>query len=135
MDKVFLTGKLTSDPEMRSLANGQCVTKFVVTTEEYAGNGQVKETYHEIIAWDKLATICAEYLGKGSKVAVEGKLQTRQWDDGAGKRHWKIEINATVVELMSGRHAIAQRVAGSDDAIAKPPPWWVDEHERENNRI
>ena len=76
-----------------------------MTTEEYADDGQVSANHHAVVVWDKLAAVCAQYLGKGSRVAVEGKLQTREWDDETGHRHWKTETNATAVELMSGRHA------------------------------
>ena len=111
MNRVLLAGRLTRDPETRELASGKRVTTFVVTTEEYAGNGQAKANHHAVVTWDKLAAVCAQYLGKGSTVAVEGKLQTRQWDDDRGARQWRTEVNATAVELLSGRHA---RDFGSD---------------------
>ncbi len=55
------------------------------------------------MVWDRLAQVCGQYLGKGQQVAVEGRLQTRQWDDDRGARHWKTEIVATTVEMLSGR--------------------------------
>lgn len=103
MNKVLLTGRLTRDPEMRALASGKHVTAFSVATNEYVGNGREKAEYHAVIAWDRLADIVAQYLGKGSMVAVEGRLQTRQWDDEAGKRHWKTEVVAASIEMLSGR--------------------------------
>jgi single-strand DNA-binding protein len=103
VNKVLLTGRLTRDPEMRALASGKHVTNFSVATNEYVGNGREKAEYHSVIAWDRLADICAQYLGKGSMVAVEGRLQTRQWDDDAGRRHWKTEIVAAAIEMLSGR--------------------------------
>lgn len=126
MNKVLLTGRLTRDPEMRALASGKHVTNFSVATNEYVGNGREKAEYHSVIAWDRLADICAQYLGKGSMVAVEGRLQTRQWDDDAGRRHWKTEIVAAAIEMLSGRRkkdyaaealaaqAAAQGADGSD---------------------
>ena len=105
MNKVLLAGRLPRDPETRELASGKRITTFVVTTEEYAGHGQVKANHHAVVMWDKLAAVCAQYLGKGSRVAVEGKLQTRQWDDDRGARQWRTEVNATAVELVSGQHA------------------------------
>ena len=104
VNRVLLAGRLTRNPETRELASGKRITTFAVTTEEYAGNGQVKANHHAVVTWDTLAAVCAQYLGKGSRVAVEGKLQTREWDE-TGHRHWKTEIVATAVELMSGRHA------------------------------
>jgi single-strand DNA-binding protein len=103
VNKVLLTGRLTRDPEMRALASGKHVTAFSVATNEYVGNGREKAEYHAVIAWDRLADIVAQYLGKGSMVAVEGRLQTRQWDDEAGKRHWKTEVVAASIEMLSGR--------------------------------
>jgi single-strand DNA-binding protein len=103
VNKVLLTGRLTRDPEMRALASGKHVTAFSVATNEYVGNGREKAEYHAVIAWDRLADISAQYLGKGSMVAVEGRLQTRQWDDEAGKRHWKTEVVAASIEMLSGR--------------------------------
>ena len=103
MNKVLLTGRLTRDPEMRQLASGKAVTTFSVATNEYRTNGQEKSEYHNVVTWDRLAQICAEYLGKGQQVAVEGRIQTRSWDDDQGKRHWKTEIVATAVEMLSGR--------------------------------
>ncbi len=103
MNKVLLTGRLTRDPEMRALASGKHVTQFAIATNEYAGGGREKAEYHAVIAWDRLADIAAQYLGKGSMVAVEGRLQTRQWDDDAGRRHWKTEVVAATIEMLSGR--------------------------------
>jgi single-strand DNA-binding protein len=103
VNKVLLTGRLTRDPEMRALASGKHVTSFSVATNEYVGNGREKAEYHAVIAWERLADISAQYLGKGSMVAVEGRLQTRQWDDETGKRHWKTEVVAGSIEMLSGR--------------------------------
>ena len=105
MNKVLLAGRLTRDPEYRVLASGKSVTTFALTTEEYADNGHVEADHHAVVTWDRLADICAQYLGKGSRVVVEGKLKTLQWDDERGIRHWKTEVVASAVELMSGRHA------------------------------
>jgi single-strand DNA-binding protein len=103
MNRVLLTGRLTRDPEMRVLASGKHVTSMSVATNEYIGNGREKAEYHAVITWERLADICAQYLGKGSLVAIEGRLQTRQWDDEAAKRHWKTEVVAASVEMLSGR--------------------------------
>jgi single-strand DNA-binding protein len=133
VNKVLLTGRLTRDPEMRALASGKHVTSFSVATNEYVGNGRERAEYHAVIAWERLADISAQYLGKGSMVAVEGRLQTRQWDDEAGKRHWKTEVVAASIEMLSGRRkkdyaaeALAAQAAGQgadglddvDDAAA-----------------
>ncbi len=103
MNKVLLTGRLTRDPEMRALASGKSVTTFNVASHEYGAGGKEKSEFHTIVTWDKLAEVCGQYLGKGQQVAVEGRIQTRSWDDDAGKRHWKTEIVANHVEMLSGR--------------------------------
>ena len=124
MNKVLLTGRLTRDPELRVLASGKNVTTFSVATNEYVGNGKEKAEFHSVVAWDRLADICASYLGKGAMVAVEGRLQTRQWDDEASKRHWKTEIVAMTVEMLSGRRKkdyAADALAGQANAIGVEP--------------
>ena len=103
MNKALLTGRLTRDPEMRALASGKHVTQFSVATNEYAGNGKERPEFHNIVTWDRLAEICGRYLGKGQQVALEGRIQTRTWDDEKGARHWKTEIVANSVEMLSGR--------------------------------
>ena len=103
MNKVLIAGRLTRDPEMRALASGKHVTQFSVATTEYAGNGKERPEYHNIVTWDRLAEVCGRYLGKGQQVAIEGRLQTRTWDDDKGLRHWKTEVVATSVEMLSGR--------------------------------
>jgi len=80
-------------PELWSARTGRpgavcCIRRvyaFSVATNEYVGKGREKAEYHAVITWERLADICAQYLGRGSMVAIEGRLQTRQWDDEAGK--------------------------------------------------
>jgi single-strand DNA-binding protein len=103
VNKVLLTGRLTRDPELRALANGSSVATFSVATNEFRGNGKEHAEYHNVVVWDRLATVCGQYLGKGQQVAIEGRLQTRQWEDDRGTRHWKTEVVATTVEMLSGR--------------------------------
>jgi single-strand DNA-binding protein len=103
VNKVLLTGRLTRDPELRSLASGSSVATFAVATNEFRTNGKEHAEYHNVVVWDRLAQVCGQYLGKGQQVAVEGRLQTRQWDDDRGSRHWKTEVVATSVEMLSGR--------------------------------
>ena len=103
MNRVLLTGRLTRDPEVRTTAGGKAVASFAVATHEYVGGGKEKSEFHNVVAWDRLAETCGRYLGKGQQVAVEGRLQTRSWDDDQGKRHWKTEIVANSVEMLSGR--------------------------------
>ena len=85
MNKVMLVGRLTRDPELRTLPSGKPLASFVIATNEYRGSGAGERTeYHNVIAWDRLAEICGQFLSKGQLVDLEGRLQTRQWDDDAG---------------------------------------------------
>ena len=102
MNHVVLTGRLTRDPESRKLASGKTVTEFAVATNDYRG-GSEKAEYHPVVTWDRLAEICGQYLGKGQLVSIIGRLQTRQWEDTDKKRHWKTEIVANSVEMLSGK--------------------------------
>ena len=102
MNRVLLTGRLTRDPELRTLSTGKTVTQFSLATNDYRGGKELSE-FHSIVNWDRLAEICGQYLGKGQLVALEGRLQTRQWEDDKKLRHWKTEIVASSVEMLSGR--------------------------------
>ena len=85
MNKVLLVGRLTRDPELRSLPSGKHVATFTIATNEYRGGNNERTEYHPCVAWDRLAEITGQFLSKGQLVDVEGRLQTRQWDDDAGK--------------------------------------------------
>jgi len=121
VNKVLLTGRLTRDPETRQLASGKTLTAFNVATNEYRGQGEERAEYHSVVTWDRLAEVCGEYLGKGSQVAIDGRIQTRQWEDDRGVRHWKTEIVAGHVEMLSGRRKKdyeAKAVSDSGEAAA-----------------
>ena len=118
MNKVLLTGRLTRDPEMRSLASGKNVTTFTVASNEFVGGGKEKSEYHPVVAWDRLAEIAGRYLGKGQQVAIEGRLQTRSWDDEKGARHWKTEVVASHVEMLSGRRKKDYEAEQAADSLA-----------------
>lgn len=102
MNRVLIAGRLTRDPEMRKLASGKTVTTFSVATNDYRA-GSEKAEYHSVVTWDRLAEICAQYLGKGQLVAIDGRIQTRQWEDDNKLRHWKTEIVAAQVEMLAGK--------------------------------
>ncbi len=129
MNKVMLTGRLTRDPEMRSLASGKNVTTFTVASNEFIGGGREKAEYHPVVTWDRLAEIAGTYLGKGQQVAIEGRLQTRSWDDDRGQRHWKTEVVASHVEMLSGRRKkdyeaqqAAESLAVQAERLGEAPP-------------
>ena len=129
MNKVLLTGRLTRDPEMRSLASGKNVTTFTVASNEFLGGGREKAEYTAVVTWDRLAEIAGAYLGKGQQVAIEGRLQTRSWDDDRGVRHWKTEVVAAHVEMLSGRkkkdyeaQQAAASLAAQAERLGEAPP-------------
>jgi single-strand DNA-binding protein len=102
MNRVLLTGRLTRDPEMRSLPSGKTVTNFSVATNEYRKSEEYTE-YHSIVTWERLAQICGQFLGKGQMVSLEGRLQTRRWEDERKIKHYRTEVVASSVEMLSGR--------------------------------
>ncbi len=96
LNKVMLIGNLTRDPETRSTAQGQTVTTFGIATSRQwtdpSGAKKEKTEFHNIVAWGKLAEICQQYLLKGRKVFIEGRLQTREWTGDDGNKRSKTEI-------------------------------------------
>ncbi len=98
LNRAQIIGNLTRDPETRTTPNGQTVANFSVATshvwKDAAGVKQEKPEYHNIVAWGKLAEICQQYLGKGRKVYVEGRLQTRDWEGQDGVKRYRTEIIA-----------------------------------------
>lgn len=105
MNRVIVSGRVTNDPELRYLASGTGVAQFIVATSERRGQSALlpieRQEYVPVVVWDRLGIICGEVLSKGTQVLIEGRLQTRQWDDDRGSRHWKTEVVATSVEVLS----------------------------------
>lgn len=98
LNKAMIIGRLTSDPENRTTPQGTSVSAFSVATNyvwtDNGGQKQEKVEYHNVVVWRKLAEICAQYLKKGSKVYIEGRLQTRSWDGQDGVKRYRTEIIA-----------------------------------------
>lgn len=98
LNKATLIGNLGKDPEIRSIPSGSKVASFsIATTESYTGKDgqkQDKTEWHNIVMWRGLADIAEKYLRKGSQVYIEGKLQTRSWDDNLGQKRYITEIIA-----------------------------------------
>jgi single-strand DNA-binding protein len=105
INKVILIGNLGADPEVRHTQSGTQVATFnMATSERWKGkDGQMQEQteWHRIVAWDKLAEICGEYLHKGMRVYIEGKLQTRKWQDKDGHDRWTTEIVAREMRMLT----------------------------------
>jgi single-strand DNA-binding protein len=105
INRVFLMGNLGSDPELRSTPGGQPVAQFRIATNEAwvdKGSGQKQERteWHRIVVWGRQAEHCNQYLRKGRTVFIEGRIQTRQWDDQQGVKHFMTEIVANNVQFI-----------------------------------
>ncbi len=104
LNKAFLFGNLTRDPEMKSLPNGNKVTSFSLATnrvyKDQAGNKQEQTEYHNIVVFGRQAETSAQYLKKGQGVMIEGRIQTRSWDDKTtGEKKYRTEIVADAVQF------------------------------------
>ncbi len=106
LNKVLLIGHLGGDPELRD-AGGSSVAGFsVATTERWkdkSGEKQERTEWHKIVAWRQLGELCSKYLRKGSKVYVEGEIQTRKWQDKDGNDRWTTEIIAREVKFLDSK--------------------------------
>jgi single-strand DNA-binding protein len=131
INKVILIGNLGADPEIRYTQSGTPVVNFrIATTERWKGqDGQQQEQteWHSIVAWRRLAEICAEFLSKGSKVYIEGKLQTRKWQDQNGNDRYTTEIVARDMQMLTprGTSSGGESYSNNDggyDFPQEPPP-------------
>ncbi|MCP5039982.1 MAG: single-stranded DNA-binding protein [bacterium] len=106
INKVILIGNLGRDPELRYTQSGQAVANFTLATNENYTNRsgeKVEQTeWHRIVVWGKTAELCAQYLAKGRPAYVEGRLQTRDWEDKEGVKRQTTEINAMTVQFLGG---------------------------------
>jgi len=110
INKAIIIGRLGSDPEVRYTPSGSAVANFnVATSEEWkdkeSGEKKERTEWHRIVAWNRLGEICGEYLSKGRQVYIEGRIQTRSWDDRDGNKRYTTEIVATDVQFLGGRDA------------------------------
>ena len=122
MNKVILLGRIGRDPEIRYTQGGAAVANFsVATTERWTDKSGRKEEHtewHRIVAWGKLAEICAQYTTKGREVAIECKIQTREWDGKDGTKKQLTEILANEVKLIGAHTAPKERTEPT--SIYKP---------------
>jgi single-strand DNA-binding protein len=107
VNKVILIGRLGRDPEVKYTQGGTAVARFSLATDEVwkdqSGEKQQKTEWHNIVAWNKLAEICGQYLAKGRLVYIEGRLQTRNWEDKDGNKRTTTEIRADNMVMLGGR--------------------------------
>lgn len=131
LNKAMIIGNLTRDPEMRSTSGGHNVCTFGVATNQVwtdqQGQRQEKAEFHNIVAWGKLADICNQYLGKGRKVFIEGRLQTRDWEGQDGVKRYRTEIVAENMIMLdrsgsrpdSSESSESPASQGGDDEVNK----------------
>lgn len=119
LNKVQLIGNLTADPEVKETPNGQKVANFSIATnrvwKDASGMKQEQVEFHNIVIWGSLAGIAEQYLNKGKKVYLEGRLQTRSWDDPTGAKRYKTEVVADNLIMLGGKGE------GSDSFVQEAP--------------
>ena len=120
INKAILVGRLGKDPDVRYTPDGMMVTNFTLATDEQwkdkSGEKVQKTEWHRIVTFGKLAEICGKYLNKGKLVYVEGRIQTRSWDDKDGNKRSTTEIVASNMQMLESK---GQR--GTDSTSEEPP--------------
>lgn len=118
LNRVQLIGNLTRDPELRQIPGGQTVASFSIATNftwtDQSGQRQDKSEFHNIVAWRKLADICGQYLRKGSKVFLEGRIQTREWEGDDGVKRYRTEIVAENMIMLDRK---GEAIVGSEQGF------------------
>ena len=125
VNKVILVGRLGADPQLRYTPSGKATASFNVATnyvwKDQDGNQQDKTDWHRVTAWGKLAEVMGEWLKKGSYVYLEGRLQTRSYEDSNGVKKWITEVVATDMEML-GKKTEGTGAPAGDEAPAESPP-------------
>ena len=130
INKVILVGNLGKDPDVRYMPSGKAVTNFSIATSEswtdkQSGDKQERTEWHNIVLFDKLGEIAAEYLRKGSQVYIEGSLRTRKWQDKEGKDRYTTEIVGRDMQMLGGRGGAGGPPSGgggSESRQSRPAP-------------
>lgn len=127
LNKVMLTGRLGQDPEVSYTQQGSARVTFTIASNRSwkDGDGQIREEaqWTPIVAWDKLGEICAEYLRKGSRIYVEGRLQTRAWEDAeSGEKRSKTEVVASEMIMLDTKGERDEADAPEPEPEPTPPP-------------
>ncbi|MCK4417744.1 MAG: single-stranded DNA-binding protein [Candidatus Latescibacteria bacterium] len=131
VNKVILIGHLGADPELKYTPGGRAVANFNMATtdawtDKSSGEKKEKTEWHRIVVWDKQAEICGEYLKKGSHVYIEGRLQTRSWEDKNGMKRYTTEIVAQRMQMLGAKETAPAEVE------APPAEEEAPEGEKEN---
>lgn len=122
VNKVILVGRLGADPEVKAVGQGSTVAKFNLATSENwtdkSGQRQERTEWHRVVVWGKLAEICGKHLSKGRQVYVEGRLQSRTWEDPQGQKRYATDIVANTVQFLGA--AGEQKTGGGAQTSADP---------------
>ncbi|MCK8603787.1 single-stranded DNA-binding protein [Desulfoferrobacter suflitae] len=126
LNKVTLLGHLGADPDMRYTDGGTAIARFSLATSESVqageGNWEPRTAWHRVVAFGKHAENCSQYLKKGSQVWLEGKLQTRQWEDSKGVQRWSTEIALRDIIFLKGGNASENSATAPEDAKSTGSP-------------
>ena len=121
INKVIILGRLGKDPELKYTPSGAAVCNFTVATSEVwtdkSGQKQEKTEWHRIVVWGKLGELCNQYLAKGRQVFVEGKIQTRSWDDQSGQKKYVTEVSATNVQFLGDAKVGAGKTTTTEKTV------------------
>ncbi len=126
VNKVIVLGRLGADPEVKNVSANQTVARLSIATSENwtdkEGQKQERTEWHRIVVWGKLAELCGKYLTKGRQVYVEGRLQTRSWEDQQGQKKYTTEIVANTVQFLGGTNETSRdsRSSSQDDFGPEP---------------
>ena len=136
INRVVLVGRLTKDPVMRKTGSGASVVSFTVACDRRVKTQDQSADFINCVAWNRVAELMAQYLHKGSLVGVEGRIQTRSYDDSTGKRVYVTEIVADSVQFLDTKSAGADRAQSApayDMNYAEPNPGYNPDPEPTNN--
>ena len=125
VNKVIILGRLGQDPELKYTPSGAAVCNFSLATSETwtdknSGQKNEKTEWHRIVVWGKLAELCNQYLSKGRQAFVEGKIQTRSWDDKDGNKRYTTEISASTVQFIGANQGTSTNSSANNNMNQAP---------------
>lgn len=127
VNKVIIIGRLGSDPEVKTISTGNTVTRLSIATSESwvdkDGQKQERTEWHRVVVWGKLAELCGKYLSKGRQAYVEGRLQTRAWEDQQGQKKYTTEVVATTVQFLGATQGASQDSGGYGQSSGSSNPF------------
>ncbi len=127
INKVMIIGRLGSDPEVKTISTGSTVTRLSIATSENwvdkEGQKQERTEWHRVVVWGKLAELCGKYLAKGRQAYVEGRLQTRSWEDQQGQKKYTTEVVASTVQFLGSTQGASQDAGGQSASSGSSNPF------------